>query len=69
MIYVHSLGRAARYYPDRTALAPDATAVSFRGLEARVKGIAAALSQQEGEQRRGPGREGDEGARVAPAVN
>ena len=45
MIYIHSLGRAARYYPDRTALAPDATAVSFRELEARVKGIAAALSQ------------------------
>ena len=23
MIYVHSLGRAARYYADRTALAPE----------------------------------------------
>src|ERR1700719_3573084 len=46
MIYVHSLGRAARYYADRTALAPDTTPVSFQELDARVKRIAATLSQQ-----------------------
>ena len=46
MIYVHSLGRAARYYADRTALAPETIPLSFRELDARVKGIAAALSEQ-----------------------
>ncbi|MGA8878145.1 MAG: AMP-binding protein, partial [Candidatus Korobacteraceae bacterium] len=46
MIYVHSLGRAARYYADRTALAPETIPLSFRELDARVKGIAAALGQQ-----------------------
>ena len=44
MIYVHSLGRAARYYSGRTALAPGGTRLSFSELEDRVKGIAAALS-------------------------
>jgi acyl-CoA synthetase (AMP-forming)/AMP-acid ligase II len=44
MIYVHSLGRAARYYSGRTALAPGGTPLSFSELEYRVKGIAAALS-------------------------
>jgi long-chain acyl-CoA synthetase len=44
MIYVHSLGRASRYYSDRTALAPGAARLSFSDLEKRVKGIAAALS-------------------------
>jgi long-chain acyl-CoA synthetase len=44
MIYVHSLGRAARYCPARTALAPGGTRLSFSKLEDRVKGIAAALS-------------------------
>src|ERR1700755_623054 len=46
MIYVHSLGRAARYYADRAALAPETIPLSFRELDARVKGIAAALSEQ-----------------------
>ena len=44
MIYVHSLGRASRYCPARTALAPEGTRLSFSELEDRVKGIAAALS-------------------------
>src|ERR1700760_4698310 len=44
MIYVHSLGRAARYYSDRTALAPGGARLSFSELEGRVKGIAAALN-------------------------
>lgn len=46
MIYVHSLGRAARYYSGQTALAPEGNHVSFRELEGRVKRVAAALSQQ-----------------------
>jgi acyl-CoA synthetase (AMP-forming)/AMP-acid ligase II len=44
MIYVHSLGRASRYYSARTALALGDTLLSFSELEERVKGIAAALS-------------------------
>jgi long-chain acyl-CoA synthetase len=43
MIYVHSLGRASRYYSERTALALGGARVSFSELENRVKGIAAAL--------------------------
>jgi long-chain acyl-CoA synthetase len=43
MIYVHSLGRASRYYSARTALAPGGARLSFSGLEKRVQGIAAAL--------------------------
>lgn len=44
MIYVHSLGRASRYYSAGTALAPGDARLSFSELETRVKGIAAALS-------------------------
>src|ERR1700759_875584 len=44
MIYVHSLGRASRYYSARTALAPGGARVTFSELEDRVKGIAAALT-------------------------
>jgi len=44
MIYVHSLGRASRYYSARTALALKGTRVSFSELENRVKHIAGALS-------------------------
>ena len=44
MIYIHSLGRASRYYPGRTALAPGGARLSFSQLEKRVEGIAAALS-------------------------
>jgi long-chain acyl-CoA synthetase len=44
MIYVHSLGRASRYYSAGTALAPGDAHLSFSELEKRVKGIGAALS-------------------------
>jgi len=44
MIYVHSLGRASRYYSARTALAPGGARVTFSELEDRVKGTAAALT-------------------------
>src|SRR6266568_5201324 len=45
MIHVHSLGRAARYYSDRTALAANETRSTFRELHARVGRIAAALTK------------------------
>src|ERR1700758_4316696 len=44
MIYVHSLGRALRFYPGRTALARDGRSFIFRELHTRVEGIAATLS-------------------------
>src|ERR1700690_3874468 len=44
MIYVHSLGRAARFYPGRTALARDGRPLTFRELHTRVEGIAGTLS-------------------------
>ena len=44
MIYAHSLGRAARYYGGRTALASGTARPTFRELHDRVAGIAAALS-------------------------
>ena len=43
MIYVHSLGRASRYYPDRTALIEGGKRISFRELHARVTALAAEL--------------------------
>src|SRR5438034_2135767 len=46
MIHTHSLGRAARYYPERTALASDGTRSTFRELHDRVAGVAAALSRR-----------------------
>ena len=45
MIYTHSLGRAARYYPERTALSSGGTRSTFRELHDRVASIAAALSR------------------------
>src|SRR6266480_4315208 len=45
MIYVHSLGRAARYFPERTALAANGSRSTFRELHARVGRIAAALAK------------------------
>src|SRR2546426_7374180 len=45
MIYVHSLGLAARYFPERTALAANGTRSTFRDLHARVGRIAAALTK------------------------
>ena len=44
MIHTHSLGRAARFYPTRTALASAGTLPTFRELHDRVAGIAAALA-------------------------
>jgi len=46
MIYVHSLGRASRYYSDRTALALGDQRVSFSELDDRVRGTAAALAAE-----------------------
>jgi len=43
MIYVHSLGRALRFYPDRTALARDGRLLTFHELHTRVEGIAGTL--------------------------
>ena len=43
MIHTHSLGRAARYYPERTALVSGGTRSTFRELHDRVASIAAAL--------------------------
>jgi long-chain acyl-CoA synthetase len=45
MIYTHSLGRAARFYPERTAIASGGTRSTFRELNDRVASIAAALSK------------------------
>jgi len=44
MIYVHSLGRAFRYYTQHTALVVDGAAVSFKALHERVRNMAAALA-------------------------
>jgi long-chain acyl-CoA synthetase len=44
MIYVHSLGRALRFYPERTALARDGRLLTFRELHTRVEGIAGTLT-------------------------
>src|SRR5207244_10685704 len=46
MIHVHSLGRAARYYSDRTALASARERSTFRELHDRVARIAGALTRQ-----------------------
>src|SRR5258707_1090573 len=44
MIYVHSLGRALRFYPGRAALARDGRSLTFRELHTRVEGIAGTLT-------------------------
>jgi len=46
MIYVHSLGRALRFYPGRAALTRDGRILTFRELGTRVGGIAATLTGQ-----------------------
>jgi len=46
MIYVHSLGRAARYYPERPGLASHNTHFTFRELNDRVANIAALLQKR-----------------------
>ncbi len=46
MIYVHSMGRATRYYPDQPALTlSDGSRVTFAQLHNRVRRLAAALTQ------------------------
>ena len=45
MIHWHSLGRAARYYPEQVALSSGETRRTFRELRDRVAGIAAALGE------------------------
>jgi long-chain acyl-CoA synthetase len=44
MIYIHSLGRAVRFYPGRAALVRDGRSLTFRELHTRVEGIAATLT-------------------------
>src|SRR5260370_1868143 len=44
MIYVHSLGRAFRYYTQRTALVVEGAAVCFKAVHERVRNITAALA-------------------------
>src|ERR1700728_3584228 len=44
MTYVHSLGRALRFYPGRTALARNGQLLTFRELHTRVEGIAGTLT-------------------------
>jgi acyl-CoA synthetase (AMP-forming)/AMP-acid ligase II len=46
MIYVHSLGRAARYYGGQTALSIGGKRLTFSELHSRVERIAAALSRR-----------------------
>jgi long-chain acyl-CoA synthetase len=45
MIHTYSLGRAARYFRERTALASNGTRPTFRELYDRVGGIAASLER------------------------
>jgi len=45
MIHTHSLGRAARYYPEQTALVSERKRLTFREAHDRVENIAAALSR------------------------
>src|SRR6204780_2308400 len=43
MIYVHSMRRAVRYYPERPALCVDGGTLTFRELNDRVTGLVGAL--------------------------
>jgi acyl-CoA synthetase (AMP-forming)/AMP-acid ligase II len=45
MLYAHSIRRAARNYPQRTAFASGPARPTFRELHDRIAGIAAALSK------------------------
>ncbi len=45
MIYIYSLGRAARYFPERMALVSNARRSTFRELDARVGRVADALTR------------------------
>jgi acyl-CoA synthetase (AMP-forming)/AMP-acid ligase II len=44
MLYIHSIGRAIRYYPERSALSLDQSTLAFSQLHDRVKRLAAGLS-------------------------
>ena len=44
MIYVHSMGRAVRYYPERPALSLGQSTLTFSQLHGRVRRLAAGLS-------------------------
>jgi len=46
MIYVHSMARAVRHYPEQPALSVGDGFLNFRQLHNRVKGLASALSQR-----------------------
>jgi len=46
MIYIHSMGRAARYYPERPALRVGEELLSFRELQERIRRLAAALNRR-----------------------
>src|ERR1700746_461515 len=46
MIHTHSLGRAVRYYPERTAFASGEERSTFRELHDRVGRIAAGLTKR-----------------------
>jgi long-chain acyl-CoA synthetase len=46
MIYIHSMGRAARYYPERPALRVGEELINFRELHGRIKSLAAALTRR-----------------------
>ncbi len=46
MIYIHSVGRAARYYPERPALRVGEELLTFRELDRRIQSLAAALSRR-----------------------
>jgi non-ribosomal peptide synthetase component E (peptide arylation enzyme) len=45
MIHAYSLGRAARYFPERPAVSSGATRLTFGELHGRVARVAAALSR------------------------
>ena len=46
MIYLNSIGRAVRYYPNQPALSlNDGSRITFSQLHDRVKNVAAALTQ------------------------
>src|ERR1700674_2941016 len=45
MIYVHSLGRAARYFPEHPAVTSGTTRLTFGELHGRVVRVAASLSR------------------------
>jgi hypothetical protein len=46
MIYIHSMGRAVGYYPERPALRLGEELLSFRELHGRIRSLAAALSRR-----------------------